>query len=388
MRILFFMLVCFLTVNCLSQDVIEPLNAKTHSYYTTDSIVRRGVKIIDQGLKLNSLGCKIMENGKEKLYTPQQVLEYGFGVKTVYVSRKITIDNIQHSVFLERMYKGNSLNLYRLTTENEKIFVVEKDPENNVVIMKSGSETKDFKQTLKDLAVSCPKVIGFIDLLAYNKWDMVEFFKRVDNCSDDPIPHPEFRVVMGFSLLNLVPPKTNLWKFLYEEDLKSIITGSLGISYDYPIAAGSFSFHPELIFSYFRKKTISTFTGDTYKAKLKMGYISIPMLIRYYFPSSNRDYFINTGYVQVINISDNQTYDQFGLTGSSGQTVVLKKSGIIGIKQFIGGLSLGAGRKIILSGGFDLSLEIRGNLYFHRWVSESYDASQIGIHSALSVKWN
>ena len=98
-----------------------------NEYYSIDSSIYVGVKLIDGGAILNSRICQVKKDGEVVEYSPYEVKEYGFKDGRVYVSKEIQLsDSSKRRVFLERLYKGKA-NLYYYRAKGIKTYYIETD---------------------------------------------------------------------------------------------------------------------------------------------------------------------------------------------------------------------------------------------------------------------
>jgi|WetSurMetagenome_2_1015567.scaffolds.fasta_scaffold00183_3 hypothetical protein len=350
MRKLLFALLCLVPAIIYGQE----------NYYVIDSVSTVGVKMIEASDLMNSRICQVVINDKIKEYTPEQVSEYGFKSGRVYFSRKIQSGDSIKTVFLERLVKGNT-NLYYYKGHGIKEFFLEKDSGKFIALPVRGREKKNnsFHAALTGALTECPEVVGYSNMVGYNKRSMSEFISGYNKCTPVP-PHVfKYGLILGYDASKLVSSsnyddrKLDYLNYKYEGSV------AVGGFIDKPIMYSNFSAHLELYYSHKKYSYSSQNESEIIDMVANTSSLIIPALLRYTFRAPKTMPFINIGGCFAYNFES--SCDIYSSTINNGTVQIngVTKSDIISKNQL--GFSTGAGLEYRLSFKRSLSLELRCN---------------------------
>jgi hypothetical protein len=187
-----------------------------NSYLEFDSISYAGVKIIDQGKRINALSCH-WQKSKNNLVkmTPYEVKSYAIG-KAVYDAKDIEINGKEGRFFLEKMVSGK-LTLYFIKNKG-KHFFVERDNVFSALTKCDASGKNHYRETLQALGDDCEYTDDFVKRTWYNRYYLKRFVKRYNDCEEIYRP-VRFGAVGGWDMTGYFMLK-DAW------DFSSVPTGS------------------------------------------------------------------------------------------------------------------------------------------------------------------
>jgi hypothetical protein len=374
-----------LSAVCLAQDLYVAKDTSANAYYATDSIIRSGVRIIDQGQKENSFSCKVNENGITKVFTPYQVKEYGFNRKTVYVSKKISINNTELQVFLLRLVHGK-MNLYLYGGGNRKIFYLEPEGGTTQILPDSDIDGMTFRDQLRKVTADCQEVERLINDVRYKNASLSEFIKSYNECGEESLKRTEYGLSAGAGIINLLTPAINNYPQITASGVKNCFTWNFGLFIDHPIGYSNFSLYPQLIFSFIEHLFSSYYLGSLYRNSISIASLNIPLSLRYYINAGRITPFVSAGGIIVFNAGNNQSYTAYKHDSGNPDRWVQNGSGEMGMKQFSTGISLGAGARIPVDSGRTVRLELRYSRYFQRWQIISFGGEEISVNLSFNIR--
>ena len=267
------------------------ISGQVKNYYTKDSIVVIGIKLIDAGSKANAQYVSI-ERGITLL--PDDISEYGFKNTQVYVSKEISIDDTIKRVFLEKLTAGK-IRLYYYEGDT-KLFFVEKDGFPLVEISKNTENNKTaYKAQLMEIAEDCPAVAEVTDFVGYNKRSFTRFFNHYNKCASRPFPHIRYGIKAGYewSKISVIKEKMPHIMKSFNFDYRGAL--SVGLFADMPIMASDLSVNMSINYSQ-HKYSFDTFADDEYfDFDVNMSSLKTPVFVRYSFPTNQFRYFIQSG---------------------------------------------------------------------------------------------
>jgi hypothetical protein len=345
-----FVILGLLSFNAFSQS----------EYFATDSMTSVGIKLIDGGDIDNSRFCQVKQGERVIRYSPREVKEFKFKDGRIYFSRNIKIDNEEKKVFLERLNEG-SINLYYYKAKKEKLFLIEKDSGQLIIISQEEINNRTYKDSLNYYTKDCDNVSDALKLIKYNKRSLSKFTKQYNSCVRRPFPFIRYGLIIGYGTTRLTNSKISdavLKNAVFNTD-KSF---SLGLFMDVPIILSYFSLHPEI---YYQKNAFSSHSvsfNSRYDIIINSTSINVPILLRYTYPLLNYRPFINFGGSFLYNFRNNNAIYTSTINDNVIEIEELKNINIYSEKQF--GYSLGGGIQYNLDFRKSIFVELRyNNLY-------------------------
>ena len=280
-----------------------------HEYFSNDSTISTGIKLIDGGALMNSKLCQVKKDNKTIKYTPFEVSEFGFNDGRIYVSKEIQNSDSTQRVFLERLYKGKAT-LYFYKEKGRKSFFIEKDSSLFVELPKRDSDNRSFNKQLSDITNDCSNVTEAANLVKYNKRSITKLVSRYNKCELKPFPHFRYGITLGYEFARLVPSSGNQNLDVLSFDYTYDGGYSIGFFIENPILVSDFSVHSEVSFSKhgFSYNKLTENTDRDFVANLST--LKVPLLIKYEYPSVKIRPFANIGVVGLFHIENNtQLYE-------------------------------------------------------------------------------
>jgi hypothetical protein len=315
-----------------------------------------GVKISDQGYRINSHACLVKKGKKEFTLTPFDIEEYRLRDGRVYVSRNIQLPDSIRRVFLLQLVKGNT-NLYYYTEKNLKIFFIEPDSSRFIELPKNAGD-KSYRTQLKEITSDCPKVLDAVKVVTYHRNSMKGLINRYNGCIAMPLPRMRYGFMAGYGLtqINAAPVENdNLKKFDFPYEGRYF----MGLFLDKPVRVSDFSFHLELIYNKYG------FSYHEYSADKDLDFVgnvsslAMPILIRYTYPFNKIRPFINAGGIAGYNIKNESAL--YVATYDHGLVKISDNPGTSFISDGMAGFSAGAGLEYKLSYRRFLLIDMRYN---------------------------
>jgi hypothetical protein len=270
------------------------------AYYATDSTMKSGINIIDDGVLLNSKYCQVQVGNKIVKYTPEEISEYGLKNGTVYISKEIQSNDSVKRVFLERLVQGET-NLYYYE-DNKKTFFFEKDSLTLIKVPKISLENKNYtyKTIMAEQTNDCEYCSRAIKRISYNRKSLTRFVKYYNKCEDKSFPFFRFGFVAGYELNKLSAPKSLTSGYVSKFNYKYEGSFVYGLFFDNPIKNHeNYSFHTEILFvkNSYAYYYYDILNNDEANISIKTTSLNIPLLVRYSFESKKVNPFINAGLV-------------------------------------------------------------------------------------------
>lgn len=321
-------------------------------YYVKDSLISVGVKLIDGGAIQNAKQCQVEIKKRTLIYSPDEVMEYGFKDGSVYISRIIIINNEEKKVFLERLNKG-TLNFYYYKDKKGKKFFLEKDNGQLVEVLKKGIDNLNHKDFLESYIQDCNNVSDALKLVTYKKHSFTKFIDQYNSCLHKPFPFTKYGLIVGYGISK--PQNSRI----SDEVLKNAVykndnTFNIGIFADIPILLSYFSLHPEI---YFQKNAFSGHSSGVntvYDIIINTTSFNIPLFIRYTYPTLKLRPYVNAGGVFTYNIRNNNAVYAATISNDIIEIQETNKSSIYSEKQI--GYAVG--------GGIQYNIDYRKSLFF------------------------
>lgn len=321
------------------------------AYYTKDTLKTFGGKIIDHGDILNAQQCTIELKGKQTIYTPYEIDEYGLKDGSVYLSKVIKIDDEERRAFLNRLNHGQ-INLYYYRDKKSKKFFIEKDNVQLTEIYRKGTDRSTFRDHLSEFVMDCDNVSDALIFLRFNRAVLSKFIEQYNDCERKPFPFSKYGFIFGYSYSTIRYPRGHENRFS-EDFLSKDHSYNLGAFLDIPIMMSNFSLHPEFIYQKNGFKYSNQNDNTIIDILLNLTSINVPLLIRYTYPTMKLRPYMNAGatYSYIIR---NQT-------GIYQTTILNDVIEIIGINEKLCsknqfGFTIGS--------GMQYNLDIRKSVYF------------------------
>ena len=340
--------ICFLLA-------VAPCMAQS-GYVEFDSITYSGVKIIDQGKRLNALSCQ-WQKSKNNLVqlTPYEVKSYNFGNEK-YVARDIEINGKEGRFFLEEMVSGK-LTLYFIKYEG-KHFFIEKDRAFFIGIPKNKENEKSaYKAQLKGITEDCPEVADAANFVGYNKRSLMRFIERYEKCVSRPFPHFRYGIKAGFEWSKFIDPPQSLERF----NIKYSGAFSLGLFMDTPILVSDFSFNLGINYSR-HGYSYNNLTRDAdYDFVANLSSLKMPVLVRYSLPTNKYRFFVQSG--GIVEYHFNKDAHLYKST-INGNIITIDRTMALKIDDVRFGFSIGV--------GFEKKVTSRNSLFLEFSVNQLY----------------
>ncbi len=327
-----------------------------NDYCYRDSSYTAGVKLIDGGAARNSRLCQIEELTGRVSYTPAEVKEYGFKDGRIYYSKKIRCRGDSLQVFLLRLVKGKT-NLYYYRDPDVKTFYLEKDSGILLELPRLGINGQKFRAKLADLTADCPALADAVKLAPYSDKALTELVRRYNGCLLKPFPFLKYGLSFEYSISNLLLPSGIAPEEMKQLRLPSSVGFNAGVFADIPLAMTQFSVHTEL--SYGR----SSYAANNLTSTADMDFIanisslSLPLMLRYSFPSKRVRPFANAGAIASLNLRNESKFYE-----ALREENVITVSDLISstlIPRYQAGAAAGAGLSLNLNYRNSVFLELR-----------------------------
>jgi hypothetical protein len=330
------------------------------NYIETDSVLTiGGIEIIDGKDWENSEVCQVKMGGKTTRFSPLELEEYGFTDGRIYVSKNIhKTDSSTKRVFLERLVKGN-ITLYYYKGKTTKTFYLERDSSLLIELPKTdkGNNAVSFHETLLETTSDCQNISEATKLVSYNKKSFTKLIQRYNSCKLRPFPFLKYGLIVGYAASKISFAANSEFLYSSQFDYKYDPGITLGIFIDNPVFMSDFSINLELLFS--RNGYSYNWSDENHDVDLVINTtsISLPVLIRYSYPSIKGRPFINVGGTYVNNIrNDCQEYEAVIM----GNAINIKKTNEEStISSNMLGLTLGAGFQYKVTYKNYASIELR-----------------------------
>ncbi len=204
------------------------------------------------------------ESERFRVYTAEDILEYGFHRKATYISRPVTIvrndEVITQFLFLESVVAG-PVSFFQVRHNFKKYFFIARENSLLVPLNTDPKQTKDrFRAALHKSMSGCDAVSDAIDLARLNKRYLATLTSRYNECDNQIVPRFQVGVFAGLqvSLLDFPTKKTNATS-LSNANFNAILSPLFGVHATLPIE-GRFYAQAEMgfvqhSFTYHRKET-------------------------------------------------------------------------------------------------------------------------------------
>ena len=285
------LLACFIASAAAAQSV---------NYIATDTATTMGVRLMNEGARLNAQFCHVLVGKDTVRYSPHQIKEYGFINGQIYVSREIIVKGSPKKVFLEQLVAGKA-SLYYYEDSYGPVFFIEKKGQSLIELVQTSLGSSRFRAQLAEFTSDCKQVEDAVRVVSYTKSSLSTLIQRYNNCELKPFPMKKFGLHAGVGASRLSPSSAqedmliNLFDFRYD---KSFV---LGAFMSFPIAQSDFSAFAELMF---QKTSYSYEAKDIIGGNVVAQYIEfnntktmllLPVMARYTYPSNRIRPYVNVG---------------------------------------------------------------------------------------------
>lgn len=175
-----------------------------------------------------------------RVYTANDILEYGFHRGTAYISRPVNLIRedkvITQSMFLESVETG-TISFFRVRHNAKQYFFIAR--ENNLLVpLNTDPEqtTEKFRAALHKSMSDCDAVNDAIELARLNKRYLATLTRRYNDCDNQIVPRFQVGVFAGLqvSLLDFPVKKTNATS-LSKANFDAALSPLIGIQGSLPI---------------------------------------------------------------------------------------------------------------------------------------------------------
>ncbi|MDP4201514.1 MAG: porin family protein [Bacteroidota bacterium] len=354
-----------------------PIYAQSDYYVRGDMLVMGGLSIVDQGEKNNAISCKAQIQDSIRIFTPNEVTEYGMNGQK-YFSKSIEIDGKLQKFFLLRL-NSESPFVYYFAGHQRNSFFVEKKNDRLIELSEN-----NYRQVIEDCTAHCQTNKEKLKNLSYSKLAFERYFSSTDFCKTDHIAYFKWGVLVGGEVSRLSLKSSLNNNALNNFDYTPTLDALLGIFVDYPLSTTNFSIHSELSVAKNRFRYSTKQGSSDYDLVVNATSISLPVLLRYTTTFRSFFPFVNGG-LMYGNIIRNKGLLSVAYTNTSTSVIDINHTNS---DQFITshqiGIAIGAGAEYRLNYKHSLSVEIR--YLIHTGLSSANDI--ISNHLQFLLSYN
>lgn len=321
--------------------LIQTAYGQDGGYIATDSTISSGIELIQSTAQDNAQFISLKKYGRTIRYSPEDLKEYGFGNRKVYVSKSITISGDTKQVFLERLERGK-INLYFYTEESLTTYFVEFDSTQFVELNK-----KEFRRQLSEYTSDYEWQEGQNKLVNYRRKSLSKFINLYNNSSNNPLAYSRFGIIAGYNYTSLTIPSG-----IFGVSDASASSLSLGVFGDLPIDMSNFSLNIGATFSKIGLSIRGTSSAD--ELVINLTSLNMPILARYTFPGTGLRPFVNAGGIVAFHLENESNLH---LSGNSNANNGPHHNPII--SDSLGGFVYGLGIQSNLNYRKIISFELR-----------------------------
>jgi len=330
---------------------------------------------------MNARVCQVQRGSRVKVYSPGELIEYGFKDGRVYCSKEVEINGNSKHVFLERI-SGDALNVYYYREEGFRTFFIESEEGiMEQLPRKDGAGRMGYREAISKLTADCPDLEEAIRLAGYQKESLSELFRRYQGCESKPFPFLKAGISAGYSMVQLRANSKAVLDYYNFLDFRPAGSLSYGVFIDNPIDYGNYSLHAGLYFSRHQFAASGQHDGDYFDFSADLSSIEVPVLIKYAFPRTRHRPYLKAGGIWVNNFRRD---DRLNVTSFENSQINLDFTD--NIYRNMMGVSLGFGIDIKLSTRNYLFVEInynrRGGVF--ESASTSLNSSELRFTSGLN----
>jgi hypothetical protein len=308
----------------------------------------------------NSMFCEFRqeENSEPKTYNPGEIRGYRIENTKFYVSRKITMNGGEKTVFLEYLVNG-IVDLYYLKDIATDYYFIEKDGvlnqlTNEEIPVKVGNvsytrESKKYVGILNILFKDSPQTLTKIPATGFGYNSLISITKDYHNnvCKDQVCIDYTKSTKVKIWLEPYIGIRLS-WTTIYGSPAKSYClrpNGGINIRFIPYRINTAWSINSGLFYvsDSFSKNFITTPGDYPCYTGIKYSMIGIPIALTYTFPGNKVQPFISFGYINSLIINYSGTKKEYQQTGTLSNTYYDQKP------FYCGGFSLDAGLKYNLN---------------------------------------
>jgi hypothetical protein len=351
------------------------------NYFTTGTQLSVGIKLVEGSDLSNARFCQLIKGDSLIVYTPYEVIEYGFKDGRVYISKMIKTADSTHRVFLKRLVKGN-ITLYSYKGPGIKTYFLEKDSTFFIELPNHNEEEKDsYKNTLLNLTKEWPGASVATKLVTYNKSSLSALIESYNSCELKPFPFFKYGILAGYGMDKLILSSDlgneyfNQFKYKYEGGIV------LGCFVDKPLHSRVFSLRAEIIYMQNGFSYNYIDGNKDMDIVINTASLNFPILVRYTYPSLRSRPFINIGGVYAYNFKNQSAFYEANINGS---IIEINKDETTLISQRQIGLVFGGGFQFNLDYRKSVFVEFRCTKLFGNSNSELFNKNQIQLLTGIN----
>jgi opacity protein-like surface antigen len=329
------------------------LNAQSGYIFKSKDTISSAV-FIDQGHKMNTKCCVILQNDSLIRYKPNEIYGYSITQGPRYYSKTIRINDSLQTIFLEqiaeRPYKLFYLN------HGEKRFFIELD---NKTLHEFYPDSKkgfvQFDSVLDSVFNECDYIINQKDRVKYTKSSLKLFFERYDKCENKPFPQFRFGATLGYGWFHYKSPIT-------EHEINNLEFGNIGAAnfgffIDQPLYLSTFTLHIDVL--YFKQASGYSYQQDGKDLDFVANIHSLlaPVQIRYTLFGKKISPYVNAGVAFAYNFKNENYF--INATISDDNTVYIDIDDESYISDFQMGFVAGAGLEFPITKNHSLFTEVK-----------------------------
>lgn len=350
-------------------------------FYTTDSIMATGVKIVDGGKIINAQWCQVKTKDSIMRFSPEEITMYGFEKGPAYVAKEIQHQGTYKHFFLEQLIKGE-LSLYFFANKRYNTFFIEKDSTDFFELTKGNKHNDSyFQYKLQSITSDFPEIHDNAKLVRYNKKALTKLLSEYNNREYKPFPYIKFGLV-GFSELSKFKTSKNTNDYLNSINYKYDNSFGAGIFANIPISVSYFSYHMEILFSKHGYSFSNEGTTSNLDFIANVTSLKFPAILRYTYPSKKVSPFINAGAIIAYNL---KAKAQLFETKFSENTITINDITTEPlISELQKGACAGAGIEYRLNYKHSFFIELRYNQFFESKTSNKLTGSDLQLITSIN----
>ncbi|MCT4622937.1 MAG: PorT family protein [Schleiferiaceae bacterium] len=354
-------------------------------YYTTGKYLIDGVKIFNKG-QLNHEGFTVLEYGQQKVYTPENAIEYGLNKKKVYKAKWVYINGVEKRYFFRELIKGKyTLSLLHLKEDEKRFYLHDSSSNRTVEIPKDRKAIKDFMTAqMKKEKIVHPKMT----FTRYGKSNLKRYVNQLNQGNKRVFPRPTIGIHLGLAATTYSPANEYLGEFS-AVPFQTEWAGTIGIMANLPINASPVSIHTGLYFKNisqsYRYKYNYKFRGSPVDTDLLIDQsaINIPLLFRYSIYTKTLSPFVQVGPLYSYNFKNKTTQYIYEYPIEGIYTEVANRDFIA---DHMAGFSMGIGTLLNYGKTLVWSAEVRYSMLNDLGSNEQHlRQSEVSIILGLSI---
>lgn len=316
--------------------------------------------------KSNSVSFSDSINGKFKIYSSDELLEYGFHKGRRFISRTVTYVKkgkvFTQRLFLELLVTGK-INFYRVRHETNSYYFIQK--EGNRLVPLNGDPDKaseTYRGAINHYMSDCEAIQDALALSRLSKPYLTTLTERYNRCDERIVPRFQVGVFAGMQLSHIMfsRNKTDITS-LIEADFKLAIAPKFGIYANLPIEGG-LSLQTEVGYnittfnSLVREKTGDDIVEENAEVKMSVGDFAFSLKYSSLKPGIRP--YIHGGAGLAFALSQSNKIDRYQKIDSIETTEKIDWTGEA-MSDFYLKVLLGAGLNFYLSDKYPMFIEAR-----------------------------